>query len=183
MVNQYSAHTYIYIYSIIHNAHKNVNRCSQDLHMFLPNLFALYDYELVFIDHTPMKRSVDIWGLGVHFISDIQQQHRVHDSKITGKIEYFVMKYMWWHQMTSATRVRQNICIQAISHWLHMTLTGIALQWRHNGRECVSSHQSHDCFTQPFIQAQIKQNIKAPCHWPLSGEFSGDRWIIRTKGQ
>ena len=30
-------------------------------------------------------------------------------------------------------------------------------------------------FTQPFIQAQIKENIKAPRHWPLWGEFTGDR--------
>ena len=38
-------------------------------------------------------------------------------------------------------------------------------------------------FTQPFIQAQIKENIKAPSHWPLRGEFTGDRWIPHTKGQ
>ena len=28
-------------------------------------------------------------------------------------------------------------------------------------------------FTQPFIQAEIKENIKAPRHWPLCGEFTG----------
>ena len=49
-------------------------------------------------------------------------------------------------------------------------------------------------FTQPFIQAQIKENIKAPHHWPLCGEFTGDtgplcgeftgdRWIPHTKDQ
>ena len=27
------------------------------------------------------------------------------------------------------------------------------------------------------------ENIKAPRHWPLWGEFTGDRWIPRTKGQ
>ena len=32
-------------------------------------------------------------------------------------------------------------------------------------------------FTQPFIQVQIKENIKAPQHWLLCGEFTGDRWI------
>ena len=32
-------------------------------------------------------------------------------------------------------------------------------------------------FTQPFIQAQMKENIKAPRHWPLCAEFTGDRWI------
>ena len=29
----------------------------------------------------------------------------------------------------------------------------------------------------------IKENIKAPRHWPLWGEFTGGRWILRTKGQ
>ena len=33
------------------------------------------------------------------------------------------------------------------------------------------------------IQVQIKENIKAPRHWPLWGEFTGDQWIPRTKGQ
>ena len=37
--------------------------------------------------------------------------------------------------------------------------------------------------TQPFVQAQIKENIKAPRHWPLWGEFIGDQWIPRTKVQ
>ena len=32
-------------------------------------------------------------------------------------------------------------------------------------------------FNRPFNQAQIKENIKAPRHWPLCGEFTGDRWI------
>ena len=38
-------------------------------------------------------------------------------------------------------------------------------------------------FIQPFIQTQLKENIKAPPHWPLWREFTGDRWIHRTKGQ
>ena len=37
--------------------------------------------------------------------------------------------------------------------------------------------------TQAFIQAQIKENVKAPRHWPLYGEFTGDRRIPRTNGQ
>ena len=36
-------------------------------------------------------------------------------------------------------------------------------------------------FTQPFIQATIKEIIKAPRHWPLCGEFTHDRWIPRTR--
>ena len=86
------------------------------------------------------------------------------------------------------------------------------LQTRHTERDGVSNHQPHDCllnrlfwwrpnitvtslwgrmrlkspaswlFTQPFIRALIKENIKTPRHWPLWGEFIGDRWIPRTKG-
>ena len=56
-----------------------------------------------------------------------------------------------------------------------------ALQWRHDGLNSVSP--ASPLFTQPFIRAQIKENIKAPRHWPLCGEFTGDRWIPRTNGQ
>ena len=39
-----------------------------------------------------------------------------------------------------------------------------ALQWRHNERP-----KSPACrlFAQPFVQGQIKENIKAPYYWPL----------------
>ena len=36
-------------------------------------------------------------------------------------------------------------------------------------------------FTQLLVQAHIKENIKAPRHWPLCGEFIGEWWIPRTK--
>ena len=36
-------------------------------------------------------------------------------------------------------------------------------------------------FSQPFIQAQTIENIKAPRHWPLWGEFTGYRWIPAQK--
>ena len=42
--------------------------------------------------------------------------------------------------------------------------------WRHNGYDGVSNQQPHDCL---LIEAQIKENIKAPRH----------RWIPRTNGQ
>ena len=38
-------------------------------------------------------------------------------------------------------------------------------------------------FAQPCVQAQIKENIKAPRHWPLWGKSNGDRWSPLTKGQ
>ena len=44
-----------------------------------------------------------------------------------------------------------------------------ALHWRHNDHDGALNQ----LFTQPFIQTQIKENIKAPRHWPLCGEFTG----------
>ena len=38
-------------------------------------------------------------------------------------------------------------------------------------------------FAQLFVEAQIKENFKAPRHWPLWEESTGDRWIPLTKGQ
>ena len=29
---------------------------------------------------------------------------------------------------------------------------------------------------QPFVQAQNKENMTSPCHWPLWGESTGNRW-------
>ena len=46
------------------------------------------------------------------------------------------------------------------------TLT-MTLQWRHNKSDGVWNPQP------PFIQAQIKDNINAPRHWPLCGGFTG----------
>ena len=58
-----------------------------------------------------------------------------------------------------------------------------SLQWRHNGRVGVSNHQPHDCLFNCLSKALIKENNKAPRHWPLCGEFTGGRWITRTNGQ
>ena len=32
-----------------------------------------------------------------------------------------------------------------------------------------------------YSTVQIKENIKALRHWPLCGEFTGDRWILLTR--
>ena len=66
---------------------------------------------------------------------------------------------------------------------LRGTIMCPSLQWRHNERDGVSNHQPDDCLLNRLFKAQIKENIKAPRDWPLWGEFTGDRWISRTKGQ
>ena len=59
----------------------------------------------------------------------------------------------------------------------------MTLRWRHNERDGISNHRRLDCLLNRFVHAQIKESIKAPRHWPLWWEFTGHRWIPRTKGQ
>ena len=58
----------------------------------------------------------------------------------------------------------------------HITMTSYWPRWR------LKSPASR-LFTQSYIQTGIKENFKAPRHWLLCGEFTGDRWIPRTNGQ
>ena len=73
----------------------------------------------------------------------------------------------WPNKLTTNTGVTRMINITMTSYWE---------RWR------LKSPASR-LFTQSFIQTQIKENIKAARHWPLCGEFTGDRWIPRTNGQ
>ena len=66
-----------------------------------------------------------------------------------------------------------------IAQWLHWLQLFFS-------RKAVADRLQYMCdrgFTQPFIETQLKENIKAPRHWPLCGEFTGDQWIPRTNGQ
>ena len=68
-------------------------------------------------------------------------------------------------------------------YWCHFFQCRVheSLQWRRDERDSVSNHQPHDCLFNCLFRRRSKKNIKAPCHWPLCGEFTGDRWIPRTK--
>ena len=70
---------------------------------------------------------------------------------------------------------RTEACVSfSMVYQIFITVTSQWVRW------CLKSPAS-PLFTRPFSQAQIKENIKAPRHWPLCGEFTGDRWISRTK--
>ena len=51
-----------------------------------------------------------------------------------------------------------------------------SLQRRYNGRNGVSNHELHDCLLNRLFRSKSKKTWKC-------GEFTGDRWIPRTKGQ
>ena len=67
----------------------------------------------------------------------------------------------------------------------HLAFIGINVGC-HNGdviMGAMASQITNLTIVYPFIQAQIRENTKAPRHWPLWGEFTGDRWIPRTNGR
>ena len=100
-----------------------------------------------------------------------------------------LIKAEHWVQLKYNNSVENKLhCLQAclavtsyFTYWDRVI--HISLQWRHNEHDRVSNHQSHDCLLNRLIRRRSKENIKAPRHWPLCGEFTGDRWIPRTNGQ
>ena len=69
----------------------------------------------------------------------------------------------------------------AIDCYRGVRIKETTLQWRHNEHDGVSNHQRLDCLLNRLSANQ--RNIIAPRHWPLWGEFTGNRWIPRTKVQ
>ena len=53
--------------------------------------------------------------------------------------------------------------------WMSPDVNLFPLQWHHNERDFVSNHQRLDCKLNGLFRCRSKKNIKAPCHWPLSG--------------
>ena len=73
--------------------------------------------------------------------------------------------------------------VRLISLWCYAYYTCVnILQWRHNGRDGVSNHQPPHCLLNRLSNTDQRKH-QAPRHWPLCGEFTGDRWIPRTNGQ
>ena len=65
----------------------------------------------------------------------------------------------------------------------HLQNILLPLQWRHYDSDGVLNHQPRDCLLNRLFKAQMNENIKAPRHWPLWGEFTVDQWIPRKNGQ
>ena len=83
----------------------------------------------------------------------------------------------------SKQHANSNYLCRCFEAWWGFTLKQLSLQWRHNEGDGVSNQQPHECLLKRLFRRRSKKNIKAPRHRPLWGEFTGDRWIPRTKGQ
>ena len=93
----------------------------------------------------------------------------VSTPKILANVTLLLVRFKW----------TKNVC------WKTFSCHGIIklpIKWRHIEHDGVSNHQPDDCLLNRLFNAQIKENITAPRHWPLCGEFTGDRGIPRKKG-
>ena len=93
----------------------------------------------------------------------------------------YALSWISLHNTGNAARLREfssailNVVILSIKDYAQITVTSEWTRWRLKSR-------ASPLFTQPFIQAQLKENIKSPRHWPLCGEFTGNRLIPHTNG-
>ena len=69
--------------------------------------------------------------------------------------------------------ISDNSLIETVINSSAWRSSKLSLRWRHNDLNWHLKSPASRLFTQPFIQTQIKVNIKAPRHWPLCGEFTG----------
>ena len=100
---------------------------------------------------------------------------------IKQKIQSLLMIHMnnllhvWWCHEPRKT-VRDWWSVPHTMQKLFITMTSYE-------RDGVSDHQPHDCLLNRVFKAQIEKNIKTPRHCTFCGEFTGGRWILRTKSQ
>ena len=74
-----------------------------------------------------------------------------------------------WNMLGSNEPHIFEYIVYTIKHAYHLFYITVTSKWAQLRLKSPASL----LFTQPFIQTQIKENIKAPRHWPLCGEFTG----------
>ena len=94
----------------------------------------------------------------------------------------------WWKQLSTIEFIPFRFRVIKICAWESFVVDIFVRSGQSNHHSdvimgAVASQITDFTIDQLFIQAQIKENIKAPRHWPLCGEFTDDRWITRTNGQ
>ena len=80
----------------------------------------------------------------------------------------------WWLSLLTHTLTRQLLNV-----WHALMFITVMTEWAWWHFKSLACQ----LLLQPFVQGQIKENVKALHHWPLWGESTGDQWIFLTKGQ
>ena len=93
---------------------------------------------------------------------------------------------IWWDRSGSILAQVMACCLTAPSRYLTrywLIINDILWNSPHYNDVIMGLIASQITSLTIVYSVQIKENIKAPRHWPLCGEFTRNRWIPRTNGQ
>ena len=126
---------------------------------------------------SPGRRQAIIWtNAGILSIRTLGSNF----SEILNEIHAFSFKKMHL-KMSSGKRRPSSLGLNVLQSAAGTQLTKLSITVMSKWAQWRLKSPALRLFTQPFIQTQIKENIKAMRHWPLCGEFTGDRWILPHK--
>ena len=112
------------------------------------------------------RDGITLWLWGRPFIDDDSANAKHMLLGVVDRFGIYALYTLIYALYTMIYALYTLISSQWISLAYSITLTSKLPRWR------LKSPASR-LFTQSFIQTQMKENIKAPRHWPLCGEFTG----------
>ena len=92
---------------------------------------------------------------------------KIHRKTSSAKWRPFWSRGRWDKAPACVITPTVSVCMGCHNFSSLITVTSKWVRWR-------LKSQASRLFTQPFVQVKIKENIKAPRHWPLFGEFTGE---------
>ena len=176
----------LYWWSIHHNPANSI----QNINSVVSTVLVVILLEFYWLFHrmgiamTINAKEIGLWSV-VHYRIALQWRHNGRDSVPNHQPRDCLFSRLIRQRSKKTSKLR----VSSIS-----ILPTLWLVWEAflpSRQRCTILHYCDDIMSamasqitiQPFIQALIKENIKDPRHWPLCGEFTGDRWIPLHKGQ
>ena len=192
-MRQYNGSSLVQV--VAHRCSANLNQCWPIVNTLRPRqngrLFADDIFKRIFLNENvwiPIKISLKFVPKGlINYIPalfQIMAWRRPGDKPLSETMMVWLLTHMCvtrpqWVNVFQENAHENSVCKMTNWCWpehvnvilgLNSTVTSPWMRWR-------LKSPALRVLTQPFIQAQIKENIKAPCHWPLCWKFTGDRWI------
>ena len=124
-----------------------------------------------------------VW-LFIHFQNDFYPRSLIYQQSHQHEHDLHLMA---WPMDASGFIVTIQYTYWLVQHIQELLLWVLKYCWnRMDLNHCddvhVSDHQSLDCLFNR-LRGPTPKKHQSPLYWPFVGEFTGERWIPRTKGQ
>ena len=140
------------------------------------------------------------WSFVIRFVDQEHHQNRPTNFKYS-----LVITALWdlkrTEQIITGDSVSPFVKLRLwyLTHWPLGDVIAISLHWRHNGRDCVSNHQPHDCLLNRLFRLGSKKTsnlrvtglcvgnspgpVNSPHKWPVTRKmFPLDDVIVSKQG-